>query len=327
MEKSYIPEKVRKDYSTGQINKERAADLLISLIESSDDTEIRIESINVLRDIKIQNQTIFEILENLILSDESIRVRNSALHEILDNYLEQAKDPIIWIIEHENSPIILKSIFDFFETIDHLEYSFILKKIARWFRKYSSNLGISIEESRFFLDLEVLFATDKPYYEINLNSYKFFQNLSDIKGDDAWLLIKKKHVEVLNLNYFNWKYVKDNEDVMNSFLNLYDLNTYLETLKKYDVVLNSFKLPTSIGKLTNLKKLILKKNNLKELPHSIVNLQNLNTLDLSQNLLNEIPSFVSSLKSLEILNLKNNNIQTIPEDMKLFLNSLKEFRI
>jgi hypothetical protein len=327
MEESYIPEKVRKDYLTGHLNKESAVDLLISLIETSDDTEIRIESINVLRDIKIQNQIIFKILENLILSDESVRVRDSALHEILDNYLEQAKDPIVWIIEHENSPIILRRIFDFFETIDPLEYGFILEKIAIWFRKYSSNLGISIEESRFFLDLEVIFATDKPNYEINYSSYKFFQKLSDIKGDDPWLLIKKKHVEALNLNYFNWKYIKDNQDVMNSFLNLYDLNTYLETLKKYDLDLNAFDLPTSIGKLTNLKKLILKKNNLKDLPNSIVNLQNLNILDLSQNLLNEIPSFVSSFKSLEKLNLKNNNIQTIPEDMKPFLNSLKEFRI
>jgi Leucine-rich repeat (LRR) protein len=327
MKEVYTPERIKTDFLKGDLSKERALALLISLIESSEETIIRTKSIKLLKEIKIQNKKIFDILENLLLSDEDVTIRIAAVNEILNNYLDQGLTPLNWIIDHEKSPLVLKNIFNFFMKSKNSEFQNIKKKILGFFHKFSSKLGISIEESKFFFDLETIFAQNEQFYEINFNSYKYFQKVSDTKRSDPWLVINRKHIEILNLNYFNWKYIKQNEDIIDSFLRLYDLQSYLNSINKYSVNINNFEIPESIGKLTNLKRLILKQNNLNTIPQSISQLQNLKELDLSQNNFEEIPEVINSLKSLEKLNLKKNKINKISESMKLFLRSLKQFQI
>ena len=132
---------------------------------------------------------------------------------------------------------------------------------------------------------------------------------------------------MLNFTYFNWKFIKENREIINSLLKLNDLDIYLKTLSRYTISKNTQEIPASIGNLTHLKKLILQRNRLRNLPTSIKNLKFLEELDLSCNKLTKIPEELSSLKSLEILNLKNNKIQNIPESFHKFSNSLTEFRI
>jgi Leucine rich repeat len=72
-------------------------------------------------------------------------------------------------------------------------------------------------------------------------------------------------------------------------------------------------LPTTIGSLTNLKKLYLHTNKLTQLPSTIGSLTNLQSLNLDNNQLTQLPSTIGSLINLECLYLDNNylNIQDI----------------
>jgi len=328
MKEPITPEKIQKSFLDREISKEKAAELLISLIERSYDTEIRVRSIKMLQELDFFNKIIFKTLENCLISDETAIVRASIVRYILFNLSEKSVLPLRWVIQHDKSPIVLKVFFDYLEKFAKNSISgLFLDDLLKWNKEFAFNIGIVPEESQFFLDLEALFARGKKNYEIDPFCYTFFENLSDIKNGESWLVIKDKHIEVLNLNYFNWKYIKENQDIFDSLAQLKSLDLYLNSIRKY--YYNNFnftEIPTSIGKLKSLRKLILKGNNLQKLPESIKGLNNLTELDLGYNNFQEIPPILKKLKSLWKLNLKHNNIYEIPESMNSFVNSLIDFK-
>lgn len=75
------------------------------------------------------------------------------------------------------------------------------------------------------------------------------------------------------------------------------------------------KLPESIGNLTNLTKLNLWSNQLTELPESIGKLTNLTTLDLSGTQLTELPESIGKLTNLTWLSLSKNQFTELPESI------------
>jgi len=316
MKESLTPEKIQKDLSTGDLVRENAVELLISLIEGSDNIEIRVESIKTLENLNVQSEKIFKILENYLISDENAIVRASVAKYIIYNYLEDGLSALRWAIQHERSPMVLNLFFDSMEKFDSPQLKLIKKDLINWNDQFSSKIGVVPQESKFFLDLEVLFAKGKRNYVIDPFSYKHFETLSDIKNGEPWLVIKDKHVEILNFNYFNWKFIKNNTDIINSLSKLQDLDVYLCSLRKYshnDVVISS--IPESIGSLIYLKKLTLRRIGLKRLPFSLKKLTQLKELDLSYNKLKEIPQFIISLNALERLNIKHNIVKSIPEPL------------
>jgi Leucine-rich repeat (LRR) protein len=82
-------------------------------------------------------------------------------------------------------------------------------------------------------------------------------------------------------------------------------------------------LPPEIGKLTQLKSLVLGKfakeksewigNQLTALPEAIVQLQSLQQLHLGANQISAIPESLAQLQSLQELDLGHNKISVIPE--------------
>ena len=74
-------------------------------------------------------------------------------------------------------------------------------------------------------------------------------------------------------------------------------------------------LPESIVQLSNLQSLNLRNNSLSTLPESIVQLSNLQSLDLSNNLLSTLPESIVQLSNLQSLNLRNNSLSTLPESI------------
>ena len=324
MKESLTPEKIQKDLSTGDLVRENAVELLISLIEGSDNIEIRVESIKTLENLNVQSEKIFKILENYLISDENAIVRASVAKYIIHNYLEDGLSALRWAIQHERSPMVLNLFFDSMEKFDSPQLKLMKKDLINWNDQFSTKIGVVPQESKFFLDLEVLFAKGKRNYLIDPFSYKHFETLSDIKNGEPWLAIKDRHVEILNFNYFNWKFIKNNTDIVNSLSKLQDLDVYLCSLRKYthnDVVISS--IPESIGSLIYLKKLTLRRIGLKKLPFSLKKLTQLKELDLSYNQLKEIPQFIISLNALERLNIKHNIVKSIPEPLS---NNIKVIR-
>lgn len=327
MKDSLTPEKIQKDFSSGDLGKENAVELLISLIESSDNTEIRVESIKALEKINFQNENIFKILENYLISDENAVIRASVANYIIENFPEDGLSAFKWVIQYENSPLVMKIFIDALEKLRNPQLKLIKKDLINWIEQYATKIGIVPQESIFFLDLEALFAKNKRSYEVDPNWYKHFEKLSNLKNGEPWLVIKNKHVDVLNFNYFTWKWVKENSDIVNSLYKFKYLDVYFNSLNKYNIDdKNFFEIPKSIGKLTSLKKLILARNKLQKLPKSIGSLISLKELDLSYNKFYEIPQIIEALNSLEKLNLKGNQIQKIPDSLRLFVNSLENFK-
>ncbi len=321
-----ILEKIKHNFLNRGLNKEKAADLLISLIEGSDNTKTRVYSIKTLEMIGFRTKKIFNTLENYLISDQDASLRAAAAEYIILNYLEEGITPLNWVIQHDKSPLVLKIFYDFESKFDEGNFGLISEELRLRNKEFASGLGISHEESRFFLDLEALFAEDKGDYELDPESYKNFQNLADFKGGEPWLIINNKHVEFLNFNYYKWKFVKDNLDLVFSLSKLIDLDFYINSLKKYSYqYLMISTIPESIGSLNYLKKLILRKNGLEKIPFSIKNLSLLKELDLSYNELEEIPQFIKKINSLEKLNVKHNKIRNIPDSLRGFLNSLENF--
>ncbi|MFX1420262.1 MAG: hypothetical protein ACFE9N_15215, partial [Promethearchaeota archaeon] len=279
MKESLTPEKIYKDFLAGDIGREHAVELLISLIESSDNTEIRVASIHKLEKLNFHNEKIYKILENCLISDENAVIRASVANYILHNFSEDGLPALKWVIQYEKSPLVLKTFFDSIETFQIPQLKQIRKELLIWNKDYAVKIGIVPQESKFFLDLEALFANSKIDNEIEPQFFEDFKKLSNVKNGEPWLVINKQHVEILNFNYFNWKWVKENSDIIDSLYGFKYLDVYFNSLIKYNIDNDShFVLPSSIGKLTNLKKLILRGNMLKEIPNSLGNLFSLKEL-------------------------------------------------
>jgi Leucine-rich repeat (LRR) protein len=328
MNREITPEKIQKSFLDGDISKEDAADLLISLINGSEDAKVRTTSIEVLEKLDFNDENTFKILENHLISDENACVRSSAARVIILNFLDEGLEPLEWSTKHDKSPLVIKTIIDTFESKKESSQKAIEKNLRTLLETFALNLGVVYEESRFFLDLEAIISIGEQNYTINQVGYKIFEILYNRMDPTPWLVIKNKHVEVLNINFFNWRYIKQNEELFESFSRLKYLDDYLNSIKKYSIQnFNSFKVPKSIGSLTFLKKLVLKGNNLHSIPESIKNLKMLLELDLSYNQFQEIPQVVKSLNSLTYLNMKYNNIRSVLKPMNNFVNSIADFRL
>ncbi|UCC18671.1 MAG: hypothetical protein JSV62_11250 [Promethearchaeota archaeon] len=327
MKESLTPIKIFKDFLAGDLGRENAVELFISLIESSNNTEIRVTSTNMLHKLKFQNEKIYKILENCLISDENAVVRASAANYIIHNFSENGLSALKWVIQHEKSPLVLKTFFDSIETFKNPQLQQIRKDLLNWNKDYAVKIGVVPQESKFFLDLEALFAKSKINNEIEPKFFENFKKLSNIKNGEPWLVINKQHVEILNFNYFSWNWVKENLDIVDSLYNFKYLDVYFNSLIKYNIFTsNCFIIPNSIGRLKYLRKLILRCNLLKKIPNSIRYLISLKELDLSFNEFVEIPQIISKLKSLKKLNMKGNKLQEIPNSFKSFFNSLKDFK-
>ncbi len=80
------------------------------------------------------------------------------------------------------------------------------------------------------------------------------------------------------------------------------------------------KLPDSIGNLTKLRELRLYKNQLKTLPDSIANLQKLTHLSLSFNRLTVFPECIAQLTNLTGLRLNGNQMVVLPQSITKLTN-------
>ena len=243
-------------------------------------------------------------------------------------FLKGGLDTLIWVLQHEKSPLVIKAIIDLNLDLTDTRFKSLNNELTRYLAKIALDVGIVYNEVKFILDLEEIFARSEENYELELGSYKYFTKLKDQKLGEFWLTIKNMHIESLNFNYFNWKYVKQNPSMFDSISNLQDPIVYLNLLRKFYLGYNeNIIIPESISLLTKLKKLNLSKNNLRELPNSIFLLSNLNYLDLSSNMLNEIPEEITNLKFLITLRIQNNLISNIPKAVKVYLDKLSNCKI
>ena len=78
---------------------------------------------------------------------------------------------------------------------------------------------------------------------------------------------------------------------------------------------NLSELPKEIGLLNQLEELLIVGNKLSELPAEIVQFTNLQTLDLNSNKLSELPAEIVQLTNLQSLDLSSNKLSSLPAEI------------
>ena len=236
------------DIKNGIINKSEAIKFLISLIENSDDVDFRIECINTIGNIKVNNNNAFKVLENCLISDENLLIRAAAGEIIVKYYLNEALRALNWTIENEDSLLVLATIFKVLKDInDNLSVN-LREKINQ---KFSNIYDVVFEEAKFILDLYSLAIGNIEELKDHVRSHRFDGGPFQIPKFYNYYLtprieIKQKHI--ISLDLFFWK------------------------LKE---------LPESLGSLSKLKYLTLGSENLEKMPKSFGSLKELKWVELS----------------------------------------------
>ena len=96
------PRKIYEDFRKNNIDRNYTAELLISLIDNTDQIDIRLESIKHLKKIGLINDKIFHFLENLFISDTNGKIRCAAAKYIRDFFLDKSLSLIKWAIQYES---------------------------------------------------------------------------------------------------------------------------------------------------------------------------------------------------------------------------------
>jgi len=97
IEKDLSVAKIYELRTTKQINTTLASDLLAHFLETSEEIDVKINSIMAFKILNLKNDTVFALLEGIILSEENPEVKNKALAVITDLFPKRSKEVRNWV--------------------------------------------------------------------------------------------------------------------------------------------------------------------------------------------------------------------------------------
>ncbi len=268
------PEKICEEFENNNLDKHTAFDLLISLIENSENENDRVKSIESLEKIGIFNGKTFIILENALISDSNGNIRNAAAKVIEKKFSnEKALVPLKWAIKHESNYECLVTIIKTLEKINDKEAKAILIEQLKKIRKTKYlNKDKNIQNKRFKKTLKGLFR-ERKYEDLT------HKELSEI-------LINYLTIRHLIEQFPNVYYELDPQTALIKEL---DLSDYME----FEVKGTPWGWKNNIKKLSDI--------------NGLLNLNNLEKIDLSNNQITNIKELIQLL-NLKIIILTNNKI-------------------
>ncbi|MFW9950557.1 MAG: hypothetical protein ACFFKA_10595, partial [Candidatus Thorarchaeota archaeon] len=102
-----ISKRIYEDFINKKASKIETIDLLLSLIENSDDDLIRIDCIKTLSKLDYNSLKVFNVLEQILISEANQDLRYVAAQIIKNKHLDNALDAFIWTLQHEPSYDVL----------------------------------------------------------------------------------------------------------------------------------------------------------------------------------------------------------------------------
>jgi len=315
VKRKLISNSIFKKFKRGQLDEVSFTNFLITNIELNNQGDLRAQSIEYLRRLKIRSPECFNFLENILISDESPLVRVATVKALLSNFPDKSIKPIKWIIQNDKTYYINKLISDYLIRHPSPDLKQLRREIDNWLL---TTFKVNLKEARVLLELMTLRMDVKEKRAITFRANKGHVNSLNIFGLSLKTLprIINELKKIIELN------IRGN-DLQN------DLNG-IEHLKKLTMLdLNNNNLhhvPKCISKLKHLTDLNLSRNNIEELPKFFSNLKNLVILDLNQNKFKEIPLELASLPNLKHLDLEDNSLAYINEFNPL-LSRLESLRL
>jgi Leucine-rich repeat (LRR) protein len=271
------PEKICREFENHKLDKHTAFNLLISLIENSENENVRAESINSLEKIGIFNDQTFTFLEDILISDSSENIRKAALKIIKLRFTnEKALIPLKWAIKHESNYDCLIMIIHILEKIESKESKIILiDKLKRIRKTKYLNKDKNIQNKKFKKTLKAILKERK------------FEELShkEIGG----ILINYLTIHHLIEQFPNVFYELDSQTAL---IKVLDLSDYME----YEVKGTPWGWKNNIKNITDIT--------------GLFNLKNLEKIDLSNNQITNIEE-LSKIENLLHVILTNNKISDL----------------
>ena len=237
-------------------------EFLISIIENSDTTSARLDSLKILYRLKTREHIVFKALENCIISDEIEEIRIISAQIILENYLITGEKCLEWVLSNDKSSKLLKVLGKMlnYPKIGQFKnlYSIYLQRLE----KIAEKLDIVSEEVPFLLDIE--FSIN------NYNSFNWNSTSKLIYEGDVMFKIQEQHILELSISL---------RDQIPSSIKL------LKNLKNLNLSCNSLTvLPDSLIALTNLESIDLSWNDFNVIPDILKGLKSNVKINIQHNL-------------------------------------------
>jgi hypothetical protein len=255
------PNTIYQKMLQNKINRIEGIEFLISIIEKSDNTNARMESLKILYGLKTQDHIVFKTLENCLISDEFEEIRIISAKNILENYLHIGEKCLEWALLNDKSSRLINVLgktlndpkIDQYKTL----YAIYLQRLEKIAKKFD----IVSEEVLFLLDIE--FNLDN-YINFNWNS-----NSKLIYDNDVMFKIQDQHISELSISL---------RDQIPSSIKL------LKNLKNLNLSCNNLTdLPNSLCDLTNLESLDLSWNDFKIVPNVLNELKLIERINFQNN--------------------------------------------
>jgi len=267
MKDTLTPNTIYQKILQNKINGIEGIEFLISIIEKSDTTSTRLESLKMLYRLKPREQIVFKALENCIISDEIEEIRIISAQIILENYLLTGQKCLEWVLLNDESSKLLKVLGVMLKSPKIDQYKILYVIYLQRLEKIAEKFDIVSEEVPFLVDIE--FNLD------NYNSFKWNSTSKLIYDDDVMFKIQDQHISELSISL---------RDQIPSSIKL------LKKLKNLNLSCNNLtNLPDTFSNLTSLESLDLSWNDFKIIPDILLKLKSVKKINFQNNLIQKKP--------------------------------------
>ncbi len=255
------PNTIYQKILQNKINRIEGIEFLISIIEKSDTTSARLESLKILYRLKTQDQIVFKTLENCIISDENEEIRIISAKNVLENYSRIGEKCLEWALLNDKSSRLLKVLGKMINDPKVNRYKALYAIYLHRLEKIAEEFDVISKEVPFLLDIE--FNID------DYNSFNWNSNSKLIYDDNVMFKIQDQHILELSISL---------RDKIPSSINL------LKNLINLDLSCNNLTdLPNTLNDLTNLESLDLSWNDFKIVPDVLNDLKSIKKINFQNN--------------------------------------------
>jgi len=257
------PESIYSKYFDKKIGTKHALKLFESIINKSDNEEIRVATLDYIGKLIADDELAFNIIENCLISDESPVVKFGAAKALIHYCKERELKPLLWAIDNENSIFFLKNLIDLLETQDYPQFDQIRKKI---YKKITTKYNLNSFDSKLILDIEYL---DFMKFRADFNNFLEKFELSD--ADKQTLL--NENTEIGNKGLGRVKKAEGG----------YIISLILSDLTE---------IPSTICNLRKLQELEISNCKIEKYPEKCPNLLSLKRVKFKNNTIDKVPSWI-----------------------------------
>jgi len=262
MKDTLTPNTIYQKILQNKISRIEGIEFLILIIEKSDTTSARLESLKMLYRLKPREHIVFKALENCIISDEIEEIRIISAQIILENYLITGEKCLEWVILNDKSSKLLKILGKMLNYPKIGQFKTLCSIYLQRLEKIAEKFDIVSEEIPFLLDIEF----DLDIY----NSFNWNLKSKLIYEDDVMFKIKDQHISELSISL---------RDQIPSSIKL------LRNLKNLNLSCNNLTvLPDSLSALTNLESIDLSWNDFNVIPDILKGLKSNVKINIQHNL-------------------------------------------